>query len=1109
MKVATARCMPLFGPSILLASLMLPAVAANAQTVTGAVQGRVLDPAGSAIPGAGVHAKEASTGAVRMTRTNSEGFYEFSYLALGEYELTAEAARFQAETGKASVELNLTTVLNFELALAGTKETVMVSEAVPSIDVVSGQIRRSMDAGEIAAIPLQRSIINLAPLLSGFQTNPTPGQNSPTLSSGSSVSFDGTGTRATTFQTDGIANDDSSENQNRQDVNISTIRAFQILTNSFSAEFGRGAGAVVLVETKSGTNQYHGEAFWETQNSALNANGFFQNEAGSEIDPSTGKLVPVSPKAVSKSHRIGGVFGGPAIKSKLFYIGSYERAWSPGTVSEMVSLLPPQYRTADVDPQLPDAGARVAFINSIVARYPDLQPNDTVNNPYGYIANVGQKNPIADISARVDYQLGPNDTFYTRYQYGTFFQATDDIVKGVNTEQNNRFQNYGLAWTHVYSPRITGEGRFGFGRRRMIVSFVDGDNVPIITWTIANAPTTIGSPGQYPLKRYQNDFQFVYNVSAQLGSRHTLRFGADVRRSQLNDELQNYNRGNWGFSSAGSNNAYQNFDQGVVQTYQQGFGPEENGFRSTEVNLYVQDAWRVSNSLTLNLGARFEYVGKPTEVNNLVNLGYPSDSYVEPRFGFAYAPVSKGGFLGKLIGGQGKSVLRGGFGMFHGRIFQSIFSQVSAAVRYDPPNGATVTASNPNMSVADPLGTYQFTPGPPTTQVILTLADPNLHMPYTEQWNMTFERQLPFHSTLSLSYVGNRGIGFLQYNGNNRAQFPIVSTVPSTYPGNNFTGVLINQIDPNLFDANPPPGEISLAQPYTNQRRPDGQYSIILQVSNNEWTYYNAMQAVYTKTLSRGLTIHGAYTWSKNIDTGSEATFVGTGDTNFAISTNQTARSLRGLSRLDQPQRLVIVSTYDLPFYKTETGVLGRVLGGWQVNGISTFAAGNPVTVVLGYDLNGDGIAGDRPWLTDLAVFGKSFDNARINPATGVQYSMGTIPASAFYPNQAVANAHDWPWYPGTNYVASSGRNIFRIQGQNNFDVAFVKNTKLFGREHTHELQFRAEMFNLFNRVQFGLPNLTLVDTGVPDYRINPNFGQITSQRNTPRTMQLMLRYQF
>ncbi len=329
----------------------------------------------------------------------------------------------------------------------------------------------------------------------------------------------------------------------------------------------------------------------------------------------------------------------------------------------------------------------------------------------------------------------------------------------------------------------------------------------------------------------------------------------------------------------------------------------------------------------------------------------------------------------------------------------------------------------------------------------------------------------------------------------------------ANYPGNNFTGVPISKIDPNLFDAAPPPGYISLAQPYTNQRRPDGRYSVILRVSNNEWTYYNALQIVYTKRLSHGLTLHGSYTWSKNIDTGSEATFVGTGDTNFAISENQTAASLRGLRRLDQPRCLVLVYTYDLPAFRRQHGAVGRVLGGWQVSGISTFAAGNPVTVALGYDLNGDGIAGDRPWLANLAVFGKSFDNARINPATGHQFSQDAIPASAFFPT--AANTGAWPWYPGTGYVASAGRNIFRLEGQNNFDVAFVKNTRLFGRDHPHELQFRAEMFNSFNRVQFGVPNLTLVDTGVAGYRINPTFGQITTQRNSPRNMQIMLRYRF
>src|SRR5262249_28382147 len=317
-------------------------------------------------------------------------------------------------------------------------------------------------------------------------------------------------------------------------------------------------------------------------------------------------------------------------------------------------------------------------------RYPDVEPNNTVNNPNGYTANVQRKNPTADVSGRVDYQLRPTDIFYTRYQYGTFYNATDDIVKGINAKQDHRFQNYGLAWTHVYSPRMTGEGRFGFGRRRMIVSLVDGDTVPIVSWNIANAPSSLGSASQYPLKRHQNDFQYVYNVSAQLGVRHTLKFGTDTRRSQLNDELQNYHRGNWQFTSAAPFNALENFARGVVQTYQQGFGPEINGYRSTEVNLYVQDTWRASRELTFDIGARFEHVGRPGEVNNLVDIGYPSDRYIEPRFGFAFSPTWNQGLLRKLTGGEGKSVLRGGFGLFHGRLFQSIFAQVGAAVRFNP-----------------------------------------------------------------------------------------------------------------------------------------------------------------------------------------------------------------------------------------------------------------------------------------------------------------------------------------------------------------------------------------------------------------------------------------
>ena len=1091
-------------------ALLWITITAGAQTVTGTLEGRLYDPANAFIPSLSIRVKEISTGLTRQTASNSDGFYQFPYLPLGDYEVSLDAPGFQSQTVTAAVALNRTTVLDFHLKISGTQQSVTVTETAPLINTTSGQVARSLDGTTISALPIAgRNFLRLAPLLPGFQTNPTSGQDNYTLSSGSSVSFNGTGTRSVTFQTDGVSNDDNSENQNRQGVNLSTIREFQVITNSFTAEFGRGSGAVVLVQTKGGTNQYHGEAYWLTTNSALNARDYFSNAAGSHID-STGRRVPNVPKASSKTHRPGGTFGGPIKKNKLFFFGSYERFYAPGSLLSTVSLLPKQYRTPNVDPLLPDAAARRAFVQSIIDRYPDVQPNNTVNNPNGYSALVPRTNQNQDISGRVDYNLSERDTLYTRYQYGDVLIKTDEIVRGVNTEQNHRFQNYGLTETHIFSPRWSGEFRFGFGRRRMFVGLVDGDHVPIVIFGIANPPSQIGSANQYPLKRHQNDFQYVYNVSGMLGSKHTLKFGTDTRRTQLNDTIQNYNRGQYSFSSAAPYNALENFVRGVVQSYTQGFGPDQNGYRSTEVNAYVQDDYRATPNLILNFGARFEHVGRPSEVNHLVDLGYASDSYVEPRFGFAYSPAWKDGLPGKLNGGPGKSVVRGGFGLFHGRIFQSLFSQVGFAPRFNPPNGAVVTLSDPNMSVASPLGSFHFVPGPPTSQTLIGIADPHLRMPYTEQWNLTIERQLPWQSALAVSYVGNRGIGFLEYLWKNRDQFPIVSTVPPNYPGANFPGVLFNQIDPNLFDTNPPAGMISLSQQRAAARRPDGRYGSILEASNLSWSYYNSLQLSWNKRLSRGLSFQAGYAWSKNIDTGSEATFVGAGDINAFISETQGARSMRGLSRLDQPQRFVFSYAYQFPFFAGQRGFFGHALGGWQMNGITTFASGNPVTVVLGYDLNGDGIGGDRPWLTDPSAFGKSFDNARINPVTGHQFSQDAIPASAFFPDASVAATRSWPWYPGTGFVASAGRNIFRIAGQSNFDVAFVKDTKLFGKERGHELQFRAEMYNLFNRVQFDVPgSLTLVDTGVVGYRINPLFGRITGQRNGARNMQMMLRYQF
>ncbi|MEK7404235.1 MAG: carboxypeptidase regulatory-like domain-containing protein [Acidobacteriota bacterium] len=1092
----------------------LACVLAGAQTVTGTLDGRILDQGGAVVPQVSVSAKNVQTGGERTTSSNDAGYFQVPFLPLGVYEVTAQLKGFTTVIAKdVAVTLNKTTTVTLTLKVSTIQESVTVTDVAPLIDVASGQIRRSIDETLAGSLPAAgRSFLSFVSLFPGFQTNPTSGQNNYTLSSGSSVSFNGTGTRGTTFLTDGVSNDDGSENQHRQPVNISTIKEMQILTDNFAPEFGRGFGAVVLVQTKSGGNERHGEAYWYLQNSALNARSFFANAAGHRLDPATGQMTPNVRKAVSQSHRAGGTAGGAIFKDRLFYFGSLERFWAPGTTTLTSYLLPPEWLAPRVDPQAPDAAARRAWIQSVIDRFPkDLTPNNAPVSPYAYTAPMPRSNHTHDYSGRLDWRASDRNLIYGRYQFSNFFNAlAKEIVKGENMKQDHRFQSMGLTHTHVFSPTTTGEFRFGYGRRRILVDFLEsGDYPPIIRWTFTGFSPIIGNASSYPQKRYQNDFQYVYNVASQVGSKHTLKFGADIRRIQLNDRAENYSRGFWQFGSQSGYDAMQNFLRGVVNSFTKGFGPPYVGLRMSELNFYGQDDLRLTSSLTLNLGFRFERVGAPGEVNSLYDPGYGADTYLEPRFGFAWSPPWRDGWLARLTGGPGRSSIRGGFGMFHGRIYQSIFSQIGASTRFNPPRAATLGWSNPEMSAVDPTAGFVFQPGAPTAQVSLANVDPGLGMPYTEQWNLTLERQLPWNAALQASYIGNRGIGLIFYNWRNRAQFPWTSTQPSTYRGASiFPGVTFDKIDSNLFNANPAPGYISLQQSRGDARRRDGRYGLILEVSNGSWSYYHALQLQYTQRMKAGLAMQAGYTWSQNIDTGSEATSVGTGDINAVVSETQGSRSLRGPSRLSQPHRFSLSYVYDVPLFRDQQGLVGRLLGGWQLSGVTTFGCGNPFTVFLGYDLNGDGIGGDRPFLLDTKVLGRSVDNGRVNPATGLKFSQGQLPITSFWPDAGLAAGRQWPWYPGSGMVGSLGRNTFRVHGQNNFDVAFIKNVRLYGERH--HLQFRAEMFNLMNRVQFDMPAfVSMVDTGVAGWRLQPRFAEITAQRNSPRGMQMSLRYFF
>ena len=459
----------------------------------------------------------------------------------------------------------------------------------------------------------------------------------------------------------------------------------------------------------------------------------------------------------------------------------------------------------------------------------------------------------------------------------------------------------------------------------------------------------------------------------------------------------------------------------------------------------------------------------------------------------------------RLFGDFGDSSLRGGYGLYHGRIFQSVFSQGGATVRFNPPNalfynqsGLATSSFNP-INLADPTNGFVFVPGPQTARHTVTLIDPGLEMPYTQQWNLTFERQLPFTSAIRASYTGNRGIGLLRYALDNLpVHDPVNGVLVPNHPNNpaNLRGQIIRPasdihcagtagttaipfttICPNVV----PIGafEYSFRVPRTNERRPNGLFVTNLSVANAAWSYYNALQLELTKRLSSNLNFQAAYTWSNAIDTTSEATFVGGGDSN---QNGNKARDARALSRFHTPHRFTFYGTYRLPFFAGDRGWLGQAFGGWQFSSVVKLSKGTPFTVTTtALDLNFDGFGESRPILLDPSVLGNSVSN----PAT----SQSALPRTAF---RSIVSTD-------LNAVLL-GRNTFFLDGVKTVDFGI---TKIFSMPwESHKLTLRADFFNAFNHVQFGIPSASIA---------NANFGAITSTafQYAPRNIQVSLRYQY
>lgn len=1200
---------------------LLLAEGAFAQTVTGTLSGRVTDRTGGVIPGVKVVIKSEQMGTVREVSSNEEGYYFAPFLNIGAYDVTVEYQGFQTVTKKGVlIELNRNTVSDFALEPASVAATVEVTGETPQIETTVGEVKHSLDVRAIDNTPVAgRNFISLVEQIPGFQNAPfITSSNNPTNSTGSYAAFSGTGSRSATFQIDGVNNDDSSENQNRQNVNLSAIKELQVLTNAYSAEFGRAGGAVILVQTKSGANDFHGDVYNYMQNEVFNANGYFSNRAGLN-------------RQRVRRHQYGWTVGGPVLPDKLFFFHSGERLHNKGSSNITRFFFFPNELTARacnpgeiprplgpycLDPaDHPNLAQDIAQVQAILDLYntPFLQ-NATSSDPTGACNSLvasGRPNrcitvtglpnslPVSDYSGKLDWNAPWNTVMALRYQYSRQILDSPRIILGDNFGLiNNRQYNIGYTATKAWGNRQAGEFRYGFGNRTTLQNVADGNNIPIIRFgnTLAANPI-IGTSANVPINRRQHDHQFVYNHTVVF-NRHTLRAGIDQRFSLHDDLASATHRGFWTFSSVDSTacianpmlpqcldasgqpsigfTGWENLLRGFFTAFQKGFGDPVFENRYGETNLYVQDDLRWRPNLTINLGFRWEGVRAPNEKEDRLDYGFGGDyNNFEPRIGFAWTPAFSEGWLGRVTGGAGNFVIRGGYGLYHSRLFQSVFSQSGLNFRAQPPNGFFFTFSaltpctlniEPRFEVADPTCGFTFTPGAasfttPTAcsltpngcgpagagvkvaenrlQTGLLQPDPNLQVPYVQQWNLTVERKLPWRMALQVSYNGNRGIGYLFYDNVNRAQFPIMSPVVTVdVGGGNFQPVVFDRVCVDFSDPicvvplpngqpNPatsgafrnfsaltsttatlaqkgivivggvPHGYISSQQTRTNERRPDPNFLTNFPLRNFGWSYYHAMVIKVSKQYSQGLNFSGFYTWSKAIDTGSDATFTGT-DTNSPVGTNRNpARSLRGLSSFHAEHRVVINYGYDLPWYRSQLGWAGRVLGGWSISGVTTLQSGNPFTILAGYDVNFDGGGGDRPAISDLSFLYRSVDNGRAqNPCpvatTPCPNTMSELqlPGSIFVPGQAAVGIGDQRFFdPGGDGTGTIGRNTFFGDGLNNFDVIISKKTRI---AESMELQLRMEWYNIFNRVTFDVPSSRTLNASVTTAPI----GRITGQRN-------------
>jgi hypothetical protein len=980
--------------------IVLLAAGAQAQQATALITGTVKDPSGAVVAGAKVTLRNSNTNIARSIPTNKDGYYSFTLVPIGAYELTVEQRGFEKYVHSGiTLEINQNARLDVSLKVGSISQVVEVQGDVSQVDTVSATLGKVETTQRILQLPLvERDTLQLGLLQAGvFAPDQDDGSGNP-------FSVSGQRSESMTFLLDGADNNDFLGNNIVVDPNPDAVAEFKILTNNYTAEYGRTSGGIVNQVIKSGTNQIHGSAFEFFRNTALDASDYFL------------QAVPVLRRNI-----FGATLGFPIKKDKLFFFASYQGTKrSEGQNPGPLPVLSPAERTGDFSELLPSVqltnpATGNPYLNNQVPVDPVIKNYINAYLPFpNRPGNLFESDPVAKISDtqfifRVDYNISPKDILSGVY----IFDDTPDnypfqIINGASTGGDvpvgsgftdaNRYQAGNITWTRTISPNLVNELRFAVNRSATYTAVPTTTTSPAQLGFLTVTPDdpkgtapplmsvtgnfNLGPSPQGPTKIHDMTYQYQDTISWTKG-KHDLKFGGDLRWVQNNFNFDFYNNGSFTFGQGGSftGSTLADFVGGFFDNYYQ-FSNAVYGIRTHSLYFFGQDAWKVTHNLTFNYGLRYEYNAPQQDPHNQIigwypgqqstvfpdaprgflypgdpgtpnrGLIYPDRNNFAPRFGFAWDMLN-----------NAKLVMRGGFGIFYDIEDGALNEQFGG----QPPFGYVANnfpcfgvqannsdgclAAQPNGSyVADPFQSlyphpYPFIAGgnygkffSPALPFAYVVY-PHFRTPYAENFNYGFQYQLSRDTMIEAVYVGSLSRKAVVDTELNYASYTGPNGLQAQYLY--FLGQEGNTGESTAFEINPdcarPLAACAGGTPaFTGL--PTGATQIYTNLSEGN-SSSNQFQLTVDKRLSHGLQFRVAYTVAKTIDDQSgfrARSYTFTDPANPALD--------RGLADFDAPQRLVFSPIWEIPLGKHGSSLTRKVLGGWSVATIASFQSGNPFT---------------------------------------------------------------------------------------------------------------------------------------------------------------------